>query len=104
MSPPFHTTPSPPPTLYPHPPTLFPSHTSSFLPLTLHPPHGRPPYPCHPQAAVHVRWPTVHQVELEVTPEDIQQILYDVCTAVKELCNDSTSDIRTWVQEQSVLA
>ena len=76
---------SPSPTLHPHSFTLLPTHTSSLLPLTLHPPHGCPPYPGHPQATVHVHQPTVHQVELEVTPENVQQILYSVCTTVNEL-------------------
>ena len=75
-------------------PSLLPSHPPSFslslslslpLPLTLHSPHGLPSCPGHSQITLHIHRLAVHQIELKMTPQNIQQVLYDVCTIVKEI-------------------
>ena len=79
--PPFHPPSHPflPPSSFPPSPTTLPSS----LP-TLHPSHGWPACSSHSQITLHIHRLAVHQIELQMAPQNVQQVLYDVCTVVKE--------------------
>ena len=79
--------PSHPPFPLAHPPSLLPSLplTLPSCPPTLHSPHGCPSCSSHSQITLNIHWLAVHQIELQMAPQNVQQVLYDVCTIVKEI-------------------